>query len=94
MWSLKPARWLVARYSLPCCPSAATAMWKPLPSQRQEDFIGAIANAFAYLGGVPACGLIDNLKSGVKRANRYEPAFTELLEQLSLHYGCTFIPRV
>lgn len=62
-----------------------------LPSQRQEDFIGAIANAFAYLGGVPACGLIDNLKSGVKRANRYEPAFTELLEQLSLHYGCTFM---
>ncbi|MCB9051343.1 MAG: transposase [Lewinellaceae bacterium] len=62
-----------------------------LPSQRQEDFIRAIANAFAYLGGVPACGLIDNLKSGVKRANRYEPAFTELLEQLSLHYGCTFM---
>lgn len=62
-----------------------------LPSQKQEDFIRAIANAFAYLGGIPACGLIDNLKSGVKKANRYEPAFTELLEQLSLHYGCTFM---
>lgn len=62
-----------------------------LPSQCQEDFIGAIANAFTYLGGVPACGLVDNLKSGVKRANRYEPAFTELLGQLCLHYGCTFM---
>ena len=60
-------------------------------SQRQEDFVSAIANSFAYLGGVPACCLIDNLKSGVKRANRYEPAFTELLEQLSVHYGCSFM---
>ncbi|MCB9282930.1 MAG: IS21 family transposase [Lewinellaceae bacterium] len=62
-----------------------------LPSQCQEDFVAAIVNCFAYLGGVPACVLIDNLKSGVKRANRYEPAFTELLEQLSLHYGCSFM---
>lgn len=62
-----------------------------LPSQRQEDFIRGIANALAYIGGVSACILIDNLKSGVKRANRYEPLFTDLLEQLSLHYGCTFM---
>lgn len=62
-----------------------------VPSQCQEDFVGAIANSFAYLGGVPACGLIDNLKSGVKRANRYEPAFTDLIEQLSLHYDCSFM---
>ena len=62
-----------------------------LASQRQEDFLRGIANAFAYLGGVTACALIDNLKSGVKRANRYEPVFTDLLEQMSLHYGCTFI---
>lgn len=60
-------------------------------SQAQEDFVGAIANSFAYLNGVTACSLIDNLKSGVKRANRYEPAFTELLEQLSLHYSCSFM---
>lgn len=62
-----------------------------LPSQCQEDFVAAIANCFAFLGGVPLCGLIDNLKSGVKRANRYEPEFTDLLEQLSLHYSCGFM---
>jgi len=60
-------------------------------SQRMEDFLGAIANAFAYLGGVPQAGLIDNLKSGVIKPDRYEPTFTDLLEQLSAHYGCTFM---
>lgn len=62
-----------------------------LASQRQEDFIGGIAGAVEYIGGVSACILMDNLKSGVKRANRYEPLFSELIEQLSLHYGCTFM---
>jgi len=60
-------------------------------SQRMEDFLGAIANAFAYFGGVPQAGLIDNLKSGVIKPDRYEPTFTDLLEQLSAHYGCTFM---
>ena len=60
-------------------------------SQRLEDFLGAIANAFAYLGGVPRSALIDNLKSGVIKPDRYEPTLTDLLEQLSAHYGCTFM---
>jgi transposase len=60
-------------------------------SQCIEDFIGAIANAFNYLGGVPQSALIDNLKSGVIKPDRYEPILTDLLEQLSAHYGCTFM---
>ena len=60
-------------------------------SQRIEDFLGAIANAFTFLGGVPQAALIDNLKSGVVKADRYEPTLTDLLEQLSAHYGCTFM---
>lgn len=60
-------------------------------SQRQEDFLGAIANAFSYLGGVTQAALIDNLKSGVIKPDRYEPTLTDLLEQLSAHYNCTFM---
>lgn len=62
-----------------------------LRSQRQEEFVGALSRAFAYLGGVPGCVVCDNLKSAVKRANRYEPAFTELIGQLSLHYDTSFM---
>ena len=34
---------------------------------------------------------MDNLKSGVIKPDRYEPTFTDLLEQLSAHYSCTFM---
>jgi hypothetical protein len=56
-------------------------------SQRQEDFIEAINAAFLFFGGLPAVLLSDNLKSYVKKANRYEPTFTDLCIQLSTHYG-------
>jgi transposase len=62
-----------------------------LSSQKQEDFVKGLSNAFLYLGGVPQCVTCDNLKSAVKKANRYEPAFTELIDQLSLHYQTTFM---
>lgn len=62
-----------------------------VPSQKMEDFLGAIAATFAYFGGVPQAALIDNLKSGVVKPDRYEPSFTDLLEQLSAHYSCTFM---
>jgi len=62
-----------------------------VPSQKLEDFLGAIAATFAYFDGVPQAGLIDNLKSGVIKPDRYEPVFTDLLEQLSAHYSCTFM---
>ena len=62
-----------------------------LPSQKQQHFAQGMNNAFLFLGGVPQCVLCDNMKSAVKKANRYEPAFTELTEQLALHYQTTFM---
>jgi transposase len=62
-----------------------------LASQKQEDVVKGLNNAFLYLGGVPQSVLCDNMKSAVKKANRYEPTFTELIDQLALHYGVTFM---
>ena len=62
-----------------------------LPSQKQEDFAGGLSHAFSYLGGVPQCIVCDNLKSAVKKSSRYEPVFTELIDQLSVHYQTTFM---
>lgn len=60
-----------------------------MPSQKQEDFVDGLVRALEYFGGVPQSILTDNLRSSVKKANRYEPSFTELMEQLALHYGFT-----
>lgn len=59
--------------------------------QKQESLVKGVADAFRYMGGVTASVLFDNAKSAVKKANRYEPTFTELIEQLSLHYQTTFM---
>lgn len=61
-----------------------------VPSQRQEHFVGAVVNALHAVGGVPKLVVCDNLKSAVARTSRYEPTFTELIEQLSLHYSTAF----
>ena len=62
-----------------------------LPSQRQEDFLEGLAQALAYIGGVPQSILYDNARNAVKRADRYEPTFTDLCEQCALHYGTTLM---
>ncbi len=58
-----------------------------LPSQKVEDFIHGINEAFLYFGKLPSRLLSDNLKSYVTRADKYEPKFNELCVQLSAHYG-------
>ncbi len=60
-------------------------------SQRQEDFLGAIADALAYIGVVPQSILYDNARNAVKKANRYEPIFTDLCDQCALHYRTTMM---
>lgn len=61
-------------------------------SQKIPDFLRAIENAFHYFGGVPECVVIDNLKSGVKKACKYEPEINEQLVQLALHYNTVIMP--
>lgn len=56
-------------------------------SQKQEDFLSCLENALKYIGGVPQCIVSDNLRSAVKRSDRYDPEFTFLMEQFSVHYN-------
>ena len=60
-------------------------------SQKQEDFVSGLNNALYFFGGIPRNIKMDNLKSGVKKANRYDPDFTDLINSFSAHFGtnCT-----
>jgi transposase len=60
-------------------------------SQKQEDFIAGLNNALYFFGGVPRNIKMDNLRSGVKKANRYDPEFTDLMRAFANHFGlnCT-----
>lgn len=66
----------------------AEATW----SQRLEDFIGSTTRALEFFGGVPRALVIDNLKAGVTKADRYEGDVNRTFEEMARHYGTVVLP--
>jgi len=55
--------------------------------QQLEDLIDGLEDAWAYFGGVPARVVLDNLKTAVVKADRYEPAFQRTFNEYADHRG-------
>jgi transposase len=66
----------------------AEAVW----TQSLPDWIGAHVRALEFLGGVPRQIVPDNLRSGVLRANWYEPGLNPTYQDLARHYGTAILP--
>jgi transposase len=62
-----------------------------LPSQKQEYFIAGLGRCLGFLGGVPWSMKVDNMRTAVRKSNRYEPIFTEAMQYLAEHYGTTVL---
>lgn len=71
-------------------PFSGLIFCKAVHSQQTADFTDCINSLLKFYGGVPATILCDNLRTAVKRADRYEPEFTDICHQLSEHYDTTF----
>ena len=61
-------------------------------SQNQKTWLQLHINAFNFFGGVPSRILIDNLKSGVIKANIYDPTLNESYSELSRFFGFVIDP--
>lgn len=57
-----------------------------------EAFLTGHADAFEFFGGVPALVVCDNLKTGVTRADRYEPDLNDDYIALAAHYNTAILP--
>jgi len=57
-----------------------------------ESFLTGHVNSFSYFGGAPALLVCDNLKTGVIRADRYDPDINTDYAELAAHYGCSVLP--
>ena len=66
----------------------AEASW----TQALPDWIGAHVRALAFLGGVPRQIVPDNLRSGVSRANWYEPGINPTYGDFAAHYRTAILP--
>jgi transposase len=61
-------------------------------SQNLASWIGSHVRMLTFFGGVPACLVPDNLKSGVTKACRYEPDINPTYQALASHYGTAVMP--
>jgi len=66
----------------------AEASW----TQGLSDWIGSHTRAFAFVGGVPAMVVSDNLRSGITKACFYEPAVNRTYAEMAAHYGTAIVP--
>ena len=56
------------------------------------SWIDAHVHAFEYFGGEARLLIPDNLRTGVTRSDRYEPALNRAYARLGEHYGTAIIP--
>jgi transposase len=66
----------------------AEATW----TQGLADWIGAHMRTFEFIGGVTEIVVLDNLKSGVTKACRYEPAVNRSYQEMASHYDVAVMP--
>ena len=61
-------------------------------TQRSADFISSHTRAVEYWGGVPQLFVPDQLRTGVRSPDRYEPLVQRTYEEWASHYGTTILP--
>jgi transposase len=66
----------------------AEATW----TQTLPDWIGAHTRAFAFIGGVPAMVVPDNLKAGITKACFHEPAVNRAYAEMAAHHDTGVVP--
>ena len=62
------------------------------PHLDQKNWVKAHVLAFDFLGGVPARVVLDNLKTGVLKADIYDPQFNRGYAELAKYYGFLIDP--
>ncbi len=62
-----------------------------LPNQKQEHLAVGLVHALEYYEGVTEAIKLDNMRSAVTKSDRYEPTFTDLMDEFAGHYGTTAI---
>lgn len=60
--------------------------------QRTASFLAAHVQALEFFGGVPELLVPDNLKTGIKRPDRYEAEIAAPYADLAAHYGSAVLP--
>ncbi len=72
--------------------SSSYTFVRAVMTQKVDDWIDFHSRMYAFFGGVPAITVPDNLKSGVKKPDRYEAESNSTYREMASHYGTCIIP--
>ena len=62
------------------------------PSKAKENWIAGHVNALKHYSALPLILVPDNDKSGVTKANNYEPELNRTYQEFAQHYGVAVVP--
>ncbi len=65
---------------------------EPFRDEKQPSWIAGHVHAFEYFGGVPKTLVPDNLKTGVSRADFYDPHLNKTYQEMADYYGTVILP--
>jgi len=63
----------------------------PLHNATLEHLVPSLNECLAFFDGVPKHLVSDNMRQVVTLSNRYEPTFTDLIDQWSVHYNTAML---
>lgn len=75
-----------------CSGGSSLTYAEPAPDQTLATWVACHVRALEFFGGSPRGWTPDNLKSGVTKADRYEPLINRHYEQLAAHYEAVVLP--
>ena len=62
------------------------------PDEKLPSYLDCHVKAYEFLGGVTEITVTDNLRSGVTKADRFEPVVNRSYLDMATHYGTVIIP--
>ncbi|CAN5652468.1 IS21-like element ISPsy14 family transposase [soil metagenome] len=83
---------IAAQIFVACLGASNYTFAEATESQTLANWIGSHQRALSFFGGVPACIIPDNLKSGVTDACHYEPGVNRSYQDFAAHYGVAVLP--
>ncbi len=89
---LKTGKMIPAEVFVAILPASQLTFAEASEDQTQESFMRSTERATRFFGGVPAAIVPDNLKSGVIKADIYEPDLNPLFADFAEYYRTAVIP--
>ena len=91
-WDRQERKWVEVEFFVASWGASSCCYCEASLTQSGQDWVSSHVRALEYFGGVPKAIVPDNLKSGVTKANFYEPEINALYKLFAEHYDTVILP--